>query len=147
MSDPLEPVRTPLSSPVREACETTDWDEHAVLDVVTFLPATSRGVEGDRQHVAVYRYREPAPPVDRYENGERAHRVQRLTRPVRQRLEWSETGSSFVTPIATRSSGREDDGESGTSRGRPRDGRRPDGTHAERSRMLASSSRVGTGLM
>jgi hypothetical protein len=89
-SDPapgtLEPARTPLSPPVSEACEATDWEECTVLDVVTFLPATSRGFEGDRQRIEVYRYRERAPPVDRYENGERSYRVQRLTRPLYDRL-------------------------------------------------------------
>ena len=64
----LEPARTPLSPPVLEASEATDWGEYAVLDVVTFHPATSRGFEGDRQRIEVYRYRERAPPVDHYEN-------------------------------------------------------------------------------
>jgi hypothetical protein len=85
----LEPVRSPLPPPVREACEATDWAEHAVVDVVTFLPATSRGFEGDRQRVEVYRYRKRAPAVDRYGNEEREHRVQRLTRPLYDRLEKS----------------------------------------------------------
>lgn len=87
MSGSLAPVRTPISPPVREACEATDWDAYAVLDVVTFLPATSRGLEDDRQRVEVYRYRDRAPPIDRYENGERAYRVQRLTRPLLKRFE------------------------------------------------------------
>ncbi|MFC6941397.1 hypothetical protein ACFQE8_15735 [Salinirubellus sp. GCM10025818] len=52
----------PLSPPVREACEATDWREYAVLDVVTFLPATSRGFEGDRQRIEVNRHRERALP-------------------------------------------------------------------------------------
>lgn len=82
MPGSLEPVRTPLSPPVREACEATDWEEYAVLDVVTFLPATSRGLEGDGQRIEVYRYRNRAPRVDRYENGERPYRVQRLTEPL-----------------------------------------------------------------
>lgn len=82
MPGTLEPVTGQLAHPAREACEATDWDEHAVVDVVTFLPATSRGFEGDRQRIEVYRYRERAPPAHRYENGERTYRVQRLTRPV-----------------------------------------------------------------
>jgi hypothetical protein len=86
VSGSLEPARSPLSPPVREACEATDWDEHAVLDVVTFLPATSRGFEDDRQRTETYRYRERAPPIDRTENGERAYRVQRLTRPLYRQL-------------------------------------------------------------
>jgi hypothetical protein len=86
MSGSLEPVRTPLSPPVREACEATDWEEFVVLDVVTFFPATSRGFEGDRQRIEVYRHRERAPPIGRYENGERDYRVQRLTRPLFERL-------------------------------------------------------------
>ena len=83
----LEPARTPLPPPVREACEATDWEEFTVLDVVTYLPATSRWFEGDRQRIEVYRYRERAPSVDRYENGERRYRVQRLTRPLYHRIE------------------------------------------------------------
>jgi hypothetical protein len=86
VSGSLEPPRSPLSPPVREACEATDWEEYAVVGVVTFLPATSRGFEGDRQRIEVYRYRERAHPVDRYENGERTYRIQRLTRPLYDRL-------------------------------------------------------------
>ena len=87
MSGSLESVRSPLSPPVREACEATDWEAYAIVDVVTFLPATSRGFEGDRQRIEVYRYRERAPPVECYENDERTHRVQRLTRPLYDRIE------------------------------------------------------------
>lgn len=86
MPGTLEPVTEPLEPPVREACEATDWEECAVLDVVTFLPATGRGFEGDRQRIEVYRYRDRAPPADRYESGERTYRVQRLTRPLVDRL-------------------------------------------------------------
>ena len=86
VSGSLEPAHSPLPPPVREACEATDWEAYAVLDVVTFLPATSRGFEGDQQRIEVYRYRRQAPPVTRYENGERAYRVQRLTRPLYDRL-------------------------------------------------------------
>lgn len=86
MSGSLDPTRSPLSPPVREACEATDWDEYAVVDVVTFLPATGRGLEGDRRRIEVCRYRERAPPVDHYENEERRFRVQRLTRPLCDKL-------------------------------------------------------------
>lgn len=86
MSGTLEPARGPLSPPAREACEATDWEEFAVLDVVTFHPATSRGFEGDRQRIEVYRHRERAPPSERCENGERAFRVERLTGPLFERL-------------------------------------------------------------
>jgi hypothetical protein len=88
--DALEPARPPLSPPVREACEATDWTQHAVVDVVTFLPATSRGFEGDRQRIEVCRYRKRAPAVDCYANEEREHRVQRLTRPLYDRSESSQ---------------------------------------------------------
>jgi len=85
-SGELERPRDPLSRPVREACEATDWTECAVVDVVTFLPATSRGLEGDRQRLETYRYRERAPPLATYETGERSFRVTRLTRPLWERL-------------------------------------------------------------
>lgn len=65
MPGSLGPLRSPLSPPVREAFESTGWEEYAVVDVVTFLPATGRGFEGDRQRIEVYRYRERAPTVDR----------------------------------------------------------------------------------
>jgi hypothetical protein len=85
-SGELERPRAPLSGPVLEACEATDWEECAVVDVVTFLPATSRGLEGDCQRVETYRYRERAPPLSTYENGERPFRVMRLTEPLWERL-------------------------------------------------------------
>ena len=82
----LERPRSPLSRPVREACEATDWDAVAVVDVVTYAPATSLGFEGDRQRIETYRYRERAPPLSTYENGERSFRVTRVTRPLWERL-------------------------------------------------------------
>jgi hypothetical protein len=82
----LERPRSPLARPVREACESTDWDEFDAVDVVTFAPATSLGLEGDRQRVETYRYRERAPPLTTYENGERSFRVTRFTRPLWERL-------------------------------------------------------------
>ena len=54
--------------------------------MVTFLPATIRGFEGDRQRVEVYRYVE-GPPLSTYENGERTYRVERLTEPLYRRLQ------------------------------------------------------------
>lgn len=78
----LERPRSPLSRPVREACEETDWEAVAVLDVVTYAPATSLGFEGDRQRIETYRYEELAPPLSTYENGERSFGVTRLTRPL-----------------------------------------------------------------
>jgi len=53
---------------------------------VTFTPATSRGLEGDRQRIEVYRYRE-APDLAVYENRERSFVVERLTRPLYERLQ------------------------------------------------------------
>ena len=70
---------------VRAELSATDWDRHPVVDIVTFAPATSRGLEGDRQRIEVYRYREP-PPLSVYENGERTFRVERVTRPLYERL-------------------------------------------------------------
>ena len=70
---------------VRAELEATDWTATPVVDVVTFLPATSRGFEDGHQRVEVYRYRE-GPPLSRYTNEERAFRVERLTRPLYERL-------------------------------------------------------------
>ena len=74
----------PWPRSVRAELSATDWDRHPVVDVVTFAPATSRGLEGDRQRIEVYRYREP-PPLSVYENGERTFRVERVTRPLYER--------------------------------------------------------------
>jgi hypothetical protein len=82
----LERPGRPLSGPVRDACEATDWDATAVLDVVTYAPATSLGFEGDRQRIETARYGDRAPPLSTYENGERSVRVTRLTRPLWERL-------------------------------------------------------------
>ena len=81
----LRPPSPPWPRTVLAELEATDWERHPIVDVVTFAPATSRGLEGDRQHVEVYRYREaPSPAV--YENGERTFHVERLTRPLYARL-------------------------------------------------------------
>lgn len=82
----LVAIESPLSPRVREAVEATDWDEHAVVDVVRFEPATSRGFEDGLPRTEVYRYRERAPPPETYENGERGYRVERVTEPVFERL-------------------------------------------------------------
>ena len=80
----LQPATPPWPRSVRAALEATDWERHPVVDVVTFAPATSRGLEGDRQRIEVHRHlRGPDPSV--YENGERAFRVERLTRPLYER--------------------------------------------------------------
>lgn len=63
----------------------TDWADTPVVDVVTYLPATSRGFEGDQQRVEVYRHVE-GPAMSRYENGERSFRVERVTKQVYERL-------------------------------------------------------------
>lgn len=81
----LQPARPPWPRRVRAELEATDWDRHPVVDVVTFAPATSRGLEGDRQQIEVYRYREPPSP-SAYDDGERTFRVERVTRPLYERL-------------------------------------------------------------
>jgi hypothetical protein len=82
----LRPAEPPWPPRVRAELSTTDWEQHPVVDVVAFAPATSRGLEGDRQRIEVYRYREPpAPSV--YKNGERTVRVERVTRPLYERLD------------------------------------------------------------
>lgn len=75
----------PWPRDVRVELASTDWDRQPVVDVVTFAPATSRGLEGDRQHIEVYRYRE-APHISTYETAEREYRVERFTRPLYERL-------------------------------------------------------------
>lgn len=70
---------------VRDELAATDWSETPIVDVVTFLPATSRGFEGDRQRVEVYRH-DKGPLLSHYENRERAFRVERVTRPLYERL-------------------------------------------------------------
>lgn len=80
----LRPARPPWPRRVRAELETTDWDRHPIVDVVTFAPATGRGLEGDRGRTETYRYRE-APPLSVYENAERGVRVERLTRPLSER--------------------------------------------------------------
>jgi hypothetical protein len=76
-----------LSSPVPSAVAETDWTEYAVVDVVDFFPATTTKFEDDHYRTEVYRYRERAPPVATYENGERRFRVRRATRPLVERLD------------------------------------------------------------
>ncbi|WP_255196227.1 hypothetical protein [Halorarius litoreus] len=71
---------------VRADLAATDWTATPVVDVVTFLPATSRGFESDRLRVEVYRYAEP-PPLSTYANGERAFSVERLTESVYRGLD------------------------------------------------------------
>lgn len=81
----LRPASPPWPRSVRADLEATDWNRHPVVDVVTFAPATSRGLEGDRQRIEVYRYRE-APDLAVYENTERSFVVERITRPLYERL-------------------------------------------------------------
>lgn len=81
----LRPAAPPFPRRVLAELEATDWDRHPIVDVVTYAPATSRRLEGDRQRIEVYRYRE-APPLEVYENTERAFRLERLTRPLYDRL-------------------------------------------------------------
>jgi hypothetical protein len=85
MRSRLRPAAPPWSREVRAELEATDWDRHPIVDVVTYAPATSRGLEGDRQRIEVYRYRE-VPPLSLYETEERTFRVERLTRPLYERM-------------------------------------------------------------
>lgn len=81
----LRPSTPPWPRSVRAELAATDWDRHPVVDVVTFAPATSRGLEGDRQRIEVHRHREaPSPSV--YENEERTFGVERVTRPLYERV-------------------------------------------------------------
>jgi hypothetical protein len=82
----VRPASPPWPRPVRAELETTDWDRYPIVDIVTYAPATSRGLEGDRQRVEVYRHRE-APPISRYQTEERTAHVERLTLPLYERYE------------------------------------------------------------
>lgn len=64
------------------ALQSTDWREHAIVDLVTYAPATSLGFEDDQQRIEVYRYTECAPPPETYGTPERSVRVERVTRPL-----------------------------------------------------------------
>lgn len=77
----LRPASPPWPRRVRAELDATDWQRHPIVDVVTFAPATSRGLEGDRQRIEIYRYGE-APPLSVYENEERSARIERVTRPL-----------------------------------------------------------------
>ena len=80
----LRPGTPPWPRRVCAELETTDWDERSIVDIVTFAPASSRGLEGDRQRIEVYRYRE-APALSVYENTEREALVERVTEPLWER--------------------------------------------------------------
>lgn len=86
----LRPASPPWPRAVRAELAATDWDRHPIVDVVTYAPATSRGLEGDRQRIEIYRYRKP-PDLDVYDNTERQVFVERLTRPLYERLEGTGT--------------------------------------------------------
>lgn len=85
---PLAPVTADLlgRADVRAAVAATDWADHAVLDIVAYRPATSRGFEDDSPHTEIYRHCERAPPPNTYATPERVATVYRLTRPLVDRL-------------------------------------------------------------
>lgn len=85
MNSRLRPASPPWPRSVRVELETTDWGRYPIVDIVTYAPATSRGLEGDRQRIEVYRHRE-APALSLYDTEERTFRVERLTRPLYERL-------------------------------------------------------------
>lgn len=80
----LQPPEPPWPPRVHAELDATDWNRYPIVDIITFTPATSRGLEGDRQRIEVYRYRD-APDLSVYENTERGFRVERVTRPVYKR--------------------------------------------------------------
>jgi hypothetical protein len=59
----------------------TDWHRPPIVDVVTFAPATSRGVERPAADRGL-----PVPAIETYETRERSFTVERVTRPLYQRL-------------------------------------------------------------
>ena len=86
----------PWPRTIRERLDDTDWDRCPIVDVVTYEPATSLGLEGDRQRIEVHRYGSDAPPPETYENDERGVRVARLTAPLYERLACGEVDDSSV---------------------------------------------------
>lgn len=82
---PLQSASTPWTLPVRAALSGTHRERHPSVDVVPFAPATSRGLEGDRQRIEVDRCRE-APAATVHEDTERHVFVERLPRPPYERL-------------------------------------------------------------
>lgn len=79
------PVTGEWSRRVEAALAATDWTTTPVVDVVRYDPATTRGLEGGLPRTEIYRYDDP-PPLDGYEGGERTFRVERVTRPVYERI-------------------------------------------------------------
>lgn len=81
----LQPPEPPWPPRVRAELDATDWNRDSIVDIVTFTSATFRGLEGDRQRIEVYRYRQ-APDLSVYENTERDFRVERVTRPLYEQV-------------------------------------------------------------
>jgi len=65
----------PWRASVRAELVATDWDRRPIVDVMAF-PGDLHGLEGDRQRIEVYRYRE-APEPGVWGNTERSVVVDR----------------------------------------------------------------------
>lgn len=81
----LQSVDGDWSRRVRDALADTDWEDHPVVDVVHYAPATSLGLEGDRPRTEVHRHDGDPPAPAHYATPERRCRVERVTRPVYER--------------------------------------------------------------
>jgi hypothetical protein len=81
----LRPVTGDWADRVRRYLAATDWAATPVVDVVADAPATTRGLEGGHMRTECYRYAAPPHPST-YATGERACRVERITRPLYERF-------------------------------------------------------------
>jgi hypothetical protein len=71
---------------VRDDLAATDWTATPVVDVVHYAPATATGLEDGRPHTEVHRHGGTPPRPARYATPERTCRVERVTRPLAERL-------------------------------------------------------------
>jgi hypothetical protein len=81
----LRPATGDWPARVRRGLAETDWTATPVVDVVTYAPATTRGLEGGHMRIEWYRYADPPHPST-HATPERACRVERVTRPLWERL-------------------------------------------------------------
>lgn len=77
----------------REALLETDWEETAVLRLVTRHPLPFEAITPE---VEVYRYEDRAPPVSHHEDGTHQTEVRTVTRPLLEQLSEAHPGVNEV---------------------------------------------------
>lgn len=82
----LVPATDDWPGGVRADLGATDRTATPVVDVVHYAPATSTGLEDGRPHTEVHRHAGTPPPPTRYATPERPCRVERVMRPLAERL-------------------------------------------------------------